>query len=140
MGNWKLADFKGDVDTILASATKQSRREIKRIMKQSGEIALSFDNAIYLAVGLEPATIAQNPALQAVLLQLLSLLNHPKKPLCAPHYAYEALDLRILHKSANDFLLHTSLLWFNRDNNCKRKTAMPGYSDSIRNDTYCQYK
>lgn len=64
-----MADFKGDVDTILASATKQSRREIKRIMKQSGEIALSFDNAIYLAVGLEPATIAQNPALQAVLLQ-----------------------------------------------------------------------
>lgn len=62
-------EFKGDVNTILASATKQSRREIKRIMKQSGEVALKFDNAIYRAVGLEPATIAQNPALQAVLLQ-----------------------------------------------------------------------
>lgn len=64
-----MNEFKSDVSTILAGATKQSRREIKQIMKKTGNVALTFDNAIYRAVGLEPETIAQNPALQAVLLQ-----------------------------------------------------------------------
>lgn len=64
-----LSEFKGDVNTILASATKQSRREIRQIMKKSGEVALRYDDAIYRALGLEPTAIAQNPALQAVLLQ-----------------------------------------------------------------------
>lgn len=64
-----LVSFQASVDSILAGATKQSRREIKRIMKQSGDVALRFDDAIYRAVGLEPAVVAQSPALQAVLLQ-----------------------------------------------------------------------
>lgn len=61
--------FKSDVNDIIAQSTKQTKREVNRIMKDAGTVALKFDDAIYRMAGLEPESLARSPALQAVLLQ-----------------------------------------------------------------------
>lgn len=61
--------FQGDVEKILAKATGKSRKEIARLMKESGTIALKRDDEIYRLAGLNPQSIAKSPALQAILLQ-----------------------------------------------------------------------
>ena len=61
--------FMSDVNSIIAETSKTSKREVNRIMKESATVALRYDDQIYRAAGLEPESIARDPALQAVLLQ-----------------------------------------------------------------------
>lgn len=61
--------FQGDVEEILAKATGKTKKEISRLMKESGTLALKRDDEIYRNAGLNPQSIAKSPALQAVLLQ-----------------------------------------------------------------------
>ena len=61
--------FQGDIEKILANATGKTRKEIAKLMKESGITALKRDDEIYRAAGLNPQSIAKSPALQAVMLQ-----------------------------------------------------------------------
>lgn len=61
--------FQGDVEEILAKATGKTKKEISKLMKEAGTLALERDDEIYREAGLNPIALAKSPALKAVLLQ-----------------------------------------------------------------------
>lgn len=71
----RLNAFQADVSSIISQATAESKTEIRRIMKESGQVALKYDDSIYRAVGLDPVALSKSPALQAVLLQGIDKTN-----------------------------------------------------------------
>ena len=67
--NKDYGHFTADVNGIISNSTKLTKREVNRIMKDAGTVALKFDDEIYRMAGLSPESLARSPALQAVLLQ-----------------------------------------------------------------------
>lgn len=58
-----------DIQAQLVKAQNLSEDEIDRIFREAVKKGLSFDDKIYKAAGLNPTSISESPALQAVVLQ-----------------------------------------------------------------------
>lgn len=58
-----------DIQAQLVKAQNMSEDEIDRIFREAVKKGLSFDDKIYKAAGLNPTSISESPALQAVVLQ-----------------------------------------------------------------------
>lgn len=79
----ELGMMQGDITKALSKATNLSEKELRRLIAEACQKALSFDDAIYRAAGLAPLGLSQSPALSAVLLQgtnnLMTLIGNYTK-------------------------------------------------------------
>lgn len=75
---WKLEQIGAEKEFIeqhLRDITGKTQNEIISLLRDAGEEALAYDDAIYRAAGLSPVALADNPALQQVIMAGLKKTN-----------------------------------------------------------------
>lgn len=63
----EMGNFQSYILKALSSRTGKTEEELKRLMREAGEEALSFDTSVYRAHGLDPPPLAASETMQAVL-------------------------------------------------------------------------